>query len=304
MSNLKKSFSTKSYTQEESQKVLEYWTPERMANAKPMSPPKIKDNILPKQFNKLSTNNSTCFSSRVCDEPYEVAIHTRPYMCGGKFFFTKKVGNQDIDFTGSGQFVWHCLMVLTAAHCIKNHETGEFYDNLIFARGYKENDDGTSEKEFFTFEMVGTSADWPRSENFSDLDYAFCRTRKPYQGQVLSIASIGHSSTGDPMLAMGYPDNYGDKKRMYAVYGIIGEIRDKTFFMECNPFQEGASGGAHMADITIGDNTYSNTVIGIHSQFHETKPLVLSPIFDEAAFDLFNKILDASGGNRDVCSTD
>lgn len=300
MSNQKKKFSTKSYTQEETQRILEYWTPERMSNARSVSPPKIR----PKQFNEPSNNNSTCFSSHICDEPYEADINTLPYMCGGKIFFTKKVGNQIQPFTGSGQFVWHCLIVLTAAHCVKDHETGEWYDNLVFARGYKENEDGSIEQELFTFDLVGTMDDWVHSENFSDLDYAFCRTKKPYQNQLLSIADIGHSSTGDAMLAMGYPRNYGDKKRMYAVNGTIGEIRDRTFFMECNPFQTGASGGAHIVDITIGDHTFNNMVIGIHSQYDETHPRVLSPIFDDTAFDLFNKILDATGGNRNVCPTD
>ncbi|MFD1773029.1 trypsin-like serine peptidase [Paenibacillus rhizophilus] len=308
MNNQEKHFKIKSYSNTESQRVLEYWTPERISKAKPISPKKITKEALEKDFRNqvkspyetesiINQDNSSSLSPFL-GEPYEVDVNDFPYSAGGKFLFTQGEGEDTKHFHGTAQFIGHCQMILTAAHCVVDEDTGEEYKNFAFARAYR-NVDGNEEQELFAIERIGTAEG---AGKFAELDFAFCRTTESYPGQTLALKIGEPAPDGHPMHAIGYPEDFNDGNVMAAVDGTREKINDGSFVMEGNPMGPGSSGGAMMVDLNIEGRKWTNLVVGLNSRSYEDDNTVeLSPIFDQHTIDLYNEVLDASGENPRRC---
>ncbi len=295
MNTENKRFSIEKYGLEESQRILEYWTPERKATAKPFSPLKITSENL---------NEPTNFISAEIGKPFEADVKRLPFYKAGKFFFTKD--NKDI--WGSAQFVGHCQIVLTAAHCVRDIKTGELYKNLLFSLGYI---DGEKSKDY-VFDNIGTPDEYvgrdPNDINKVDFDYAFCRTtERSESGQMVLQIGMPYPPF-QRIWSIGYPEekDYGEGKRMYAVEGARGDIRGGRVAMGFNPFYEGgSSGGAWIVNLTNGGtgSRFDNIVVGINSAASENRDhmAMYSPYFNQNTLSLFNEVLDATIENPRRC---
>ncbi|KAF6625243.1 trypsin-like peptidase domain-containing protein [Paenibacillus sp. EKM208P] len=308
MNNSEKQFQIKSYSNTESQMVLEYWTPERITKAKPISPKKITKEALERDFrNQVKSpnetegiviqNNSPSLPS-LLGEPYEVDVDDFPYNAAGKLLYTRGEGEDAEPLYGTAQFIGHCQMILTAAHCIVDEDTGEEYKNFAFARAYRKVDD-KEEQELFAIERVGTPTG---AGKHAKLDFAFCRTTESYPGKTLALKIGEPAPEGHPMHAIGYPGDFKEGNVMAAVDGKREKIEDGFFVMEGNPMGGGCSGGAMMVDLNVEGRMWRNLVVGLNSRSYEDDDTVeLSPIFDQHTIDLYNEVLDASGENPRRC---
>ncbi|WAT23633.1 hypothetical protein O0R52_21795 (plasmid) [Bacillus halotolerans] len=301
MNNQEKNFNIKTYGREDLQRALEYWTPERIANTKPISPRKItheelkhyNKNQVEKLYEKKKIISDNSYDSTSLGEPYEVDVNIYPYNAAGKFIFKNSDGK---GYHGTAQFVGHCQMLLTAAHLIKNPKTGEEYTDFAFARAYR-NVDGNEEQQLFLIDRVGAGEG---TEGSAKSDFGFCRTIESFHLRPLAL-KIGEPCPKDhPMHAIGYP---GDRN-MVAVDGKRGDLLEHKFKMTDNTLGKGASGGAYMVDLEIQGRMWRNLVVGLNSGSPVSDDTIgVSPLFDQSTLNLFNEVLDASGENPRRCNT-
>ncbi|WP_405168501.1 trypsin-like serine peptidase [Paenibacillus sp. FSL H3-0286] len=283
-------------SKEDEHKTLEYWTPERRAKAQPIQPPLVKEvskhesqimfkdheNIIIPGKGPKEAQSKTFFG-----EPFEPNVNEHPYHCGGKLFF-KEVRDDGTtqDYVGSAQFVGHCSVILTAAHCVRNSENGKYYTDFVFSRGHIEGKQG----EDFTFlrvgthdKFVGSSGNYRRS-----LDYAFAFTNKPFDFWLGLQAGNPHNE----FQSIGYPENYGENKKMFAVNGQKGVVKDNVVEMIGNPFKHGDSGGAWIVKINKDGGGLNNLAVGLNGGSDDKKNKYSPFFYHVDTMDLFYRIMD------------
>ncbi|ALC85261.1 hypothetical protein AM499_05095 [Bacillus sp. FJAT-22090] len=279
-------FSIKTYDSKEAQSILDYWTPERKAKATPT--PTLDQDI------------KTITEDHNLEDPFEVDINQYPYKCGGIIFYTKVTADGTEDFYGSAQFVAHCQMILTVAHCIIDSTTGEEYTNFLFTRGYRKEEE-VVEGQDFVIDQVGTPEEFVGSEGHvrRSFDFAFCRTTEPFTDWMPLQIGIPYTN----LQSIGYPGNFQDGERMVAVNGTRGEIFSDLNLvqMKNNPFREGASGGAWIYNPSNELGNDKNIVVGLNAG-GESGPIIQSPLFRQETIDLFNEVLDATWENPRRCN--
>jgi hypothetical protein len=265
-------FSCKSFSAEEIQSTLEYWTPERIKKAQSESLAEMGRESL----NIMSSNSS---HENLLGEPFPVDVNKYPYSAGGQLLYEKSDGGLGV---ASAQFVGHCRILLTVAHSIRDGDTGEFNKNFLFYRGHG----GT--EQLFSIERVCTFDAWVgRDYKF---DYAYCYTSVPWESNGL-LLEIGINHT--ELQSIGYPLDYENGSVMYAVNGTRGRIVSGVVDMEGNPMRNGASGGAWIANVNSnGHGTYDNLVVGVNSQFVLNEPIYTSSLFDRNTVELFYQTLN------------
>ncbi|MGH1328873.1 hypothetical protein [Bacillus pretiosus] len=137
----------KTFSTEEHKKARHFYANERLFSAKPIpSPVKTKGEnennlssinqntkdlelISPEPpINSEETNKNTATGN-----PFPPDINLSPYKCASKIFFKK---GTDL-YSGTAQFVANTNVILTAAHCLVDSETGKYYEDIHFIRGYK-----------------------------------------------------------------------------------------------------------------------------------------------------------------------
>lgn len=98
-----------------------------------------------------------------------------PLRWAGKLFYKKPDGR---DWVCSGQFITN-RVVLTAAHCLQESSTGEWYDDFVFALQY---DRGRSSQKYW-HQCVSTMRGWVSGDD-------------PYRWDIGMILVNGTSKTG------------------------------------------------------------------------------------------------------------
>lgn len=258
-----------SFTDDEMQRVADYWTPERMKNAKPFPLSEKIEN----------------FSENIVG-PAPVEVRRGPYFCGGRIFATDKHGG---DHVGSAQFVGDCRILLTAAHCLTD-SSGQLYSNIYFIRAYGLNGELY---EHFDIQRVKVHPKWQGdlgNTTSIPFDYGFCYTTRPYKYRM--GLQIGEP-VKNQLRAIGYPSNYEHGRVMYAVNGTkyLDPEYEGYYGMKGNPMSHGCSGGAWIIDVTEAMDDRKNLVVGLNSRLTDDPELMLSPIFDKDTILLFNEVL-------------
>ncbi|MEC3664983.1 trypsin-like serine peptidase [Bacillus subtilis] len=301
-----KNNTTEMYEISETKRILDYWTPERIANANPIQPPNISKKNLMNQKNISNTEPNTIIPPSTFNnllisdgEPYEVNAGEAPYESGGKIFFTVGEGDKAQDKYGSAQFVGHCQMVLTAAHCVRDNETGNYYNNLCFIKGFKLAEDKTVEGKKFVIEQAMTTDKYVGKFDIA-YDYAFCRTKDSSPTWFGLQTGIPH----EKLHAIGYPSNFGEGKVMQGVDGTKSTINNGVVRMKNNPMRHGNSGGAWIANLCKDgcQGSSQNLVVGLNSA-HDDETAELGPFFaprgsHENIFDLFYTMLHIANNPR------
>ncbi|TCS92575.1 trypsin-like serine peptidase [Hazenella coriacea] len=236
----------------------EYWTDDKRQKAKPIEIPVLDEKLLKSED-----------YSQMKATPHQVDVTTYPYSSGGKLFVSDPDGTNR---TGTAQFVSSGNILLTAAHVVID-DKGNFRKHPVFARAYDQ-DQGES----FVVKGILVWDEWIKNKNPA-YDYAFCLTSKPYEEGVMSL-KLG--CTYSQFQSIGYPENYGLKREMYAVNGTKGMVSRQVVQMKGNPFGKGASGGAWIAEekYIIGNNSF---------RLNNDLDSLWGPLFDQKTEELFVK---------------
>ena len=281
-------------TSKSARKIEEYWTEERMENAIPVPNPEISEEEFQRLINtpqeeesksqeeSKSVESSFVGESKVIVDtagvPTRANVHERPFWNGGKFFFTKPDGG---NYVCSAEFVGSNRVIMTAAHCLRSKDTGEWYSNFLFRRAYE---NGGGQK--VGWECAVLWSDWfVGSGNPSNRkrDYGFLYADRDSGAGWLGLRTHIPYST---WTAIGYPSNYGSNKYMYKVDGSKGTVGNGIVEMKDNPMRSGNSGGAWIGDLTTS-HVSGNYAIGLNS-FHRSDPTSeFGPYFDSNTFRLF-----------------
>ena len=189
-------------------KVVEYWTPQRMRNAVPAD-------VLVAGKDKSSAGGSVAAGrptvvSQAKAQPTVTADFQGGYYSGGgevrdttgKVFFT--LGGTNYVCSGSAVSSGNEDVVLTAGHCV-NEGPGAYATNFAFVPAY---DDGARPYGSFTARQLTTTTQWQNSGDF-DYDVAFAvmnTLNGAHLTDVVGGQSIGfNQARGQYMYSFGYP---------------------------------------------------------------------------------------------------
>jgi Trypsin len=244
--------------------VSEFWTPERLREASPLPVPVAPDpgprspafpSDPQRSGQPKGAPNSLARASGVSG-----SVATRPLYWAGKFFFTKSDGPK----VCSAQFISPGI-VITAAHCIRDDNTGQWYSNLLYRHQY---DRGKSARDFGA-ECFTTYNGWVSPENSKwEWDYAILKLRGGAdQGHFGWQAGWWGTYNSAPKI--GYPGAIEQGQIMQVDFGrlIKGRTPRLIGLAHGNPRNaEGSSGGAWVGKYeTSGNDPRGNYVISVTS---------------------------------------
>ena len=177
------------------QDVRSYWTPERKKKAIPAHRITMGANMadvpdVPQDGANVAPTT----------DPKRADLSKMPFITGGKLFFTL----DGVDYVASGNIFMKNNLLLTAAHCVQDDNTGHLAENFVFERCYT----GELSTEDFTFRTVALKEQW-YTEKDNKWDYAIAilnrdsTVEKPLQYRVENL--VGRTVT-----ASGYPTDIFD----------------------------------------------------------------------------------------------
>jgi V8-like Glu-specific endopeptidase len=170
------------------QAVVEYWTPERMRNAKPM------EQVL---GNSSSTQDAPVpFATREYPGPYT----EYPASTHGKVFFT--LNGSNFVCSGTALNSSNRSVVWTAGHCL-NEGPGAFATNFAFVPAYR---DGSRPFGTWTARTLMTTSAWANSGDFS------------YDVGAAVMNTSGGSALTDVVGGRGIQFNY-NRNQFYTSFG-------------------------------------------------------------------------------------
>ena len=236
------------------QDVRAYWTPERKKAAIPASRTDMGANA-------ADTLTAQPDGSNVAPttDPKQADMSQMPFITGGKLFFTL----DGVDYVASGNIFMKNNLLLTAAHCVQDDNTGHLAENFVFERCYT----GELSTEDFTFRTVALKENW-YTEKDNKWDYAI------------------ENLLGRTVTAMGYPTDIFDGAQMMYITGSVDE-RPDSWMIRGGKLSNGASGGAWVLED-------GETVVGLNSFNGTTAKGVAymgSPKFDAEFDKLYNYVL-------------
>jgi V8-like Glu-specific endopeptidase len=216
-----------------SQDIEAYWTPERRKNAQPFSREKEASNPSPPSDSRATRQKENSPPTKVSD------LKTSPYSSAGILYFKKDDGKE---YKCTAQFVGRQIL-LTAAHCIQNPKNGKFYTHFLFiqesfdGKGQDGTNTSTGQLVFNDFSSgnPGDSDEW---------DFGMLCMAKDSWNNARILLNWGWTDTRLEAMALGYPANYENGQYMYQVTGAVEAPNNGVVQMQNNPLGDGASGGA------------------------------------------------------------
>ncbi|MBW8283366.1 MAG: serine protease [Rhizobium sp.] len=190
------------------------------------------------------------------DDPAAAA----PYWSTGRLTFRDGDG---VPSACTAQFVESASVILTAAHCVMDEETGKWFSNFVFQRAY--NDGATAQTVGWRCVSLFDAFHDP-APNFA-YDYAFILADGKDDEKPLEM-TIG-SPADKALTAIGYPANFGNGRFLYKVDGEWSAVVDGIVTMTGNPMRSGNSGGAWFTDFKVGGGAGENRVISLNSHHLE-----------------------------------
>lgn len=282
-------------------KARNYWTEERLRNATPKAMPEISDReianihneattlIGPKVIAKsISPKNSTSRPVEI-GIPTEADINQIPFNNAGKIYFTESDGTQH---NCTAQFVGQLNILLTAATCIRDKKTGQYYSNFKFHQAYRDGEE--------TAKILGVGAatreSWvvgPGEHSNRKVDYGFIITETESQAGAMGLIS---GLPFNDLYAIGYSSNYSKSRILQKVQGKLAGVKDGVAAMSGNPFAAGAGGGAWIAELSPGSEWTGNYVVGNNASHKSDDPNTdYGPYYDADFESLYNQVETEAG---------
>jgi len=268
----------------------DHWTPQTMSAAVEAPKPDVDPSTikLPPGASRYAQTPGALPSEMTAAQS---AIHERaagnvnsvPLIFAGKLFFTKPDG----DFMCSAQFVAKRVL-LTAAHCVRDDETGAFWKNFTFFLQY---DKGRASARY-TSNCVATLKSWVQKSNEKYLsDFAMI--------QVNADSKTGWFGTEwnwqgaySRATKIGYPVGISSGEVIQVLSGPIAVGEGLVQLSHGDPNQQGgSSGGAWIGDYDTQNDANRNHVISVESFGFKDKPGVdYGPYFDGRVKQLYDYV--------------
>jgi hypothetical protein len=254
-----------------------FWTPQRLKDAAPTPVPVVApttpgaagpDNS---QSQAVGPAPSTALPSSVSGN-----VTTRPLYWAGKLVYAKPAGTSYC----SAQFIAPGIL-LTAAHCVRDDNTGAWFTNFLYAHRYQL---GKSARNLGT-ECAASYEGWlAKDDSKWAWDYAMIKVR----GGI----DLGHFGTqwgwrGQYNTApkIGYPQDIERGEVIQVDFGKLIKGREPGIvgLVHNNPRnQEGSSGGAWIGNYDTSENSESNYVISVTSHYvGDDRSSSFGPYWDE-----------------------
>lgn len=243
-------------------KILRYWTPERMQNAKPADrlggqSPKARP----------GGGGKTAGTAVEVPPPYPSAP--------GKVFFSD--GTWNYVCSGTALVSSNQSVVWTAGHCV-NEGPGAFYTNFMFVPAYR---DGAGPYGSFASSKLLTTSGWRNSGEFG-VDEGAAVVGKNGSGQTLSQAVaelpvVFNSSRNQSYNVYGYPAAKRFSGQRLYVCNTAWSLNDTstspaTMGVPCN-MTGGSSGGGWVTSsgavasvVSYGYSSLKNVLFGPHQE--------------------------------------
>ena len=272
--------------------VQEYWTPERIANAKP-APVRSSGASSQKSLKK-----SVEKAKKALQKEEKLANDKQIAHANGKVLYYDDKKGKDYVCSASAVDSPTKRIVVTAAHCVHGGKGGTWYSNWMFVPAYDKKN-----RPYGTFPAYHMHAmdEWQREADPDhgkgfESDVAFVTTKDSEQGKRLVDAVGGHKvvtgkTTEFNATIFGYPHNI-DKgltlqtcskmtkdtwaNRKYHFHTVTG----------CN-LKEGASGGPWLEN--YNEKTGVGEIRTVTSFGSETEAYLGGPRFDDRAKKLFEE---------------
>jgi hypothetical protein len=210
-------------------------------------------------------------------------VNSVPLIFAGKMFFSKPDG----DYMCSAQFISKNVL-LTAAHCVRDDKSGDFWQNITFFLQY---DKGRSSAKY-TQKCVATFNGWvqPGNEKYlsdfamilvnEDSKTGWFGTQWDWQGAYNKATKIG------------YPVGISEGEVIQVLPGPISIAEGIVELRHGDPNEQGgSSGGAWIGDYDTQGSPDLNHIISVESFGYDGKPGVdYGPYFDSRVKKLFDYV--------------
>ena len=269
------------------------WTPDAMGGARALPLPQVNpEDVRAAGRTGQRTNRPVVEGKQAAedlgpggDKPgqrFSGDVTKKPLYWAGKLFYL--IGQDE--YVCSAQFISPDV-ILTAAHCVRDGDTGNWYTDFIFALQYNNGKFG----KLYDYDCVATKNGWVQ-EGFEKYfyDYAMIKTTEP--------STTGHFGTHwgwsgnyDGAIKIGYPGGVADGQVMQVETGPIRFVEGVVELTHGNEAdQRGSSGGAWIG--TAGGNVpQDHYIISVESFGFPDQPGVdYGPYLTEEFKDLFDYV--------------
>lgn len=191
-------------------------------------------------------------------------VYQKPLYWAGKLFFRQ--GNDD--FVCSAQFV-SPNVILTAAHCVRDPDSGAWNSDFIFALQYRNGE----YSQRYGYECVATKNGWvqPGFEKYP-YDYALILVDRPSKTGYFGT-HWGWEGQYSDAVKIGYPGGVADGQVMQVETGPIVTDSAIVQINHGNPAdQRGSSGGAWIGNYSDGGAAEGNYIISVESFGFDDQP--------------------------------
>ena len=183
-------------------------------------------------------------------------VTSKPLYWAGRLFYHQPDG----DYVCSGQFISEHV-ILTAAHCVRDPDTGNWYEDFIFALQYKNGDYSAA----YDYDCVATKNGWVQPGYDKYLyDFAMIHVDKPSRTGNFGT-QWGWRGEYTEANKIGYPGGVDNGEVIQVEHGPIAFVDGVVQLKHGNTAdQGGSSGGAWIGDMSdVEGNEDGNYIISI-----------------------------------------
>ncbi|WP_432988763.1 trypsin-like serine peptidase [Dactylosporangium sp. CA-233914] len=265
--------------------ISAYWTPERIAAAKPVT--NVGGMSAPDRRTEGKPQLVAAPTAAKADLSLAVAFTNTE----GRVFYRDPADGLDHACSAGAVNSGKRRLVLTAGHCV--YGNGGWMENWVFKPGYNF---GAGSAGIFPAFQLWAQGGWINNRD-RHYDYAFAITQNNSSGQRIVDAVGGNGlqiNPGRPFITfIGYPSNVAGGEQQASCQGQLSRrsITNSDQKLNCN-LGTGSSGGPWLRDFANGLGiAVSNTSYGINP---DPQGPVFGPYYDGDTLNLYNAAENAS----------